>query len=129
MVQVVIYGHRDRLQHIAEPIIAEIDSCLVDTLKYPTGRRYYRFIPLESWAFVYPDDRTDKYTIVEITLFAGRAQNTLRQLIQDLYRCTRARLNVQAADIEFIIHEVSRANWGLRGQPADELELGYQVDV
>src|SRR5947209_5607578 len=68
MVQVVVYGHRDQLQHIAEPIIAEIDGCLVDTLKYPTGRRYYRFIPLESWAFVYPNDRTDEYTIVEITL-------------------------------------------------------------
>jgi len=31
--------------------------------------------------------------------------------------------------VEITITETPRSNWGIRGLPADELELSYKVDV
>ena len=46
-----------------------------------------------------------------------------------LYERTRTRLELAAADLEITLFETPRHNWGIRGLPGDELELGYKVGV
>nr|WP_285724482.1 tautomerase family protein [Psychromicrobium sp. YIM S02556] len=38
-------------------------------------------------------------------------------------------LGISVQDIEITITETPRENWGIRGLPADELDLNYPVSV
>ena len=40
-----------------------------------------------------------------------------------------APFGLAAHDIKIILHQVDRQNWGLRGLPGSEIELGFKVDV
>jgi hypothetical protein len=40
-----------------------------------------------------------------------------------------APLGLEAADVKVLLIEVDRENWGLRGLPASEIDLGFKVDV
>lgn len=40
------------------------------------------------------------------------------------------KLGIDAADVSVVIHELVMENWGIRGgRPADEVDLGYGLDV
>lgn len=61
-------------------------------------------------------------------MFEGRSTETRKLLIRELYRTTST-LGLGTADVEIIITETPRANWGIRGVPGDELQLSYRVDL
>lgn len=128
MVQVVVSGRNDHLLAIRDDIVAEIDGCLGAVLGYPSGRQYYRFQPLQEWQFIYPDDRTRHYTIVELTLYSGRSRPALKSLLLALIERVPRALGLKPYDLEFIVHEVPRDLWALRGQISADTELGYSLE-
>lgn len=97
--------------------------------RLPPEKRFHRFFPLASDDFIYPAGRSERYTIVEISLFEGRSAEAKRKLIRLLFARTAARLGIDPNDLEITIFETPKASWGIRGQPGDELELDYKVDV
>lgn len=129
MVQVVVSALSDHLKGASHALAEVIDNCLIEALSYPSERRYYRFVPLEVWQLIYPSDRSERYTIVEIKLFAGRTEVAIRNLIHLLYERLPPKLGVRPLDLEFIIQEIPRHRWGLRGLVADEYDLGYSLSV
>jgi Tautomerase enzyme len=48
----------------------------------PEAKRFQRFIMLESENFLYPSDRTNDYTIIEISMFEGRSTEAKKNLIR-----------------------------------------------
>ncbi|MEJ0007833.1 MAG: tautomerase family protein [Steroidobacteraceae bacterium] len=74
-------------------------------------------------------ERTERYLIIEISMFEGRAVETKKQLIRLLFERINAAVQIAAADIEITITETPRHNWGFRGEPGDEVGLSYKVDV
>jgi hypothetical protein len=46
-----------------------------------------------------------------------------------LYQYIGERCGVAANDLEITIFETPKENWSIRGEPGDELALGYQVEV
>jgi 4-oxalocrotonate tautomerase family enzyme len=106
-----------------------IHGCLVSALQLPTEKRFQRFFPLDAADFVYPADRSEQYTIIEISMFEGRSVEAKKELIRSLYSQLSAELNIQPQDVEITIFETPRHNWGIRGLPGDELGLGYKVEV
>jgi phenylpyruvate tautomerase PptA (4-oxalocrotonate tautomerase family) len=91
-------------------------------------KRFHRFITLDPDEFVTPKDRSIDYTIVEVSMFEGRSTETKKNFIRELISKIAA-VGVTPHDLEITITETPRANWGIRGVPADELELNYSVDV
>jgi len=128
MAQIVVYGHAAALRPRITELSDAIHAAAVEALGLPQAKRFHRFIPLDPDCFIAPDDRSLDYTIVEVTMFEERSvdtkKNFIRRLIQGL-----GSLGISATDVEITITETPRANWGIRGMPADELELGYAVDV
>jgi phenylpyruvate tautomerase PptA (4-oxalocrotonate tautomerase family) len=100
----------------------------MDALKLPEAKRFHRFIPVEPDCFVTPADRTIDYTIIEVSMFDGRSTETKKEFIRQLFR-NIASVGVSALDLEITITETPKANWGIRGVPADELQLDYSVNV
>lgn len=129
MSQVRIYGARSILNSHRDALSACIHSCLVDALGLPQGKRFQRFMPMDPENFIYPEDRSDQYTTIEISMFTGRSQKTKRQLIRLLFERIEAQVGIAPQDVEITIFESPAANWGIRGRCGDELALDYDVNV
>ena len=129
MPQIKIYGLKEYLDPIKAELSDVIHSCVVDALSFPPNKRFHRFFPLESEDFYYPAGRTGCYTIVEISMFEGRSVEAKKHLIRLLFERTNGELGLDPTDLEITITETPKHNWGLRGQPGDEIGLNYEVKV
>lgn len=129
MAQVKIYGRRDALHLNKEIISHAIHDALVRAFAYPADKRFHRFFALEESEFVHPADRSERYTILEISIFEGRSARAKKALIRYLFENFQTIVDVDPIDLEITIFETPRSNWGIRGLPADELDLDYNVTV
>lgn len=128
MVQIVVSGHAEALRPRVRELSDAIHAAAVTAFALPGSKRFHRFVPLERDCFLTPPDRTDDYTIIEVSMFEGRSVEAKKLFIREVYSATTA-LGLRAEDVEITITETPRANWGIRGLPGDELELGYRVQV
>jgi phenylpyruvate tautomerase PptA (4-oxalocrotonate tautomerase family) len=129
MAQVKIYGRRDRLQAVRSQLSDTIHGCLVSAFGLPPEKRFQRFFALDDGDFIYPEDRSERYTIIEIVMFEGRSAAAKKELIHSLFAALEKDLSIPPQDVEIVMIESPRANWGIRGKPGDELALNYKVDV
>jgi 4-oxalocrotonate tautomerase family enzyme len=127
--QIKIYGLKSNLDGNRSAISAAIHHAVISALEYPPEKKFHRFINLESSEFIYPDDRSEKYLIVEISMFEGRSIEAKKALIRGIYSNIGKQVDITPQDIEITIFETPKENWGIRGMPADELVLGYRVEV
>jgi phenylpyruvate tautomerase PptA (4-oxalocrotonate tautomerase family) len=114
---------------VRERLSDTIHSCVVDALEYPPDKRAHRFFPLEREDFFAPAGRSDRYTIVEISMFEGRSVAAKKRLIRLLFERLERACGIAPVDVEIMITETPRHNWGIRGVPGDELALTYTVEV
>jgi phenylpyruvate tautomerase PptA (4-oxalocrotonate tautomerase family) len=129
MAQVKIFGLRKQLDSIRAELSGTIHRCLVDILQIPPGKRFHRFISLDPEDFLFPDDRSEQYLIIEILMMSGRKPETRKELIRQLFSQISGKLNISVNDIEVCILESPPENWGFRGKTGDEAVIGYKVEV
>ena len=127
--QVKIYGIREHLDPIKKTLSDAIHSCIVDALQFPPDKRAQRFFPMEAEDFHFPASASPRYTIIEISMFEGRAVETKKTLIRLLFARIGERCDRKPNEIEVTITETPRHNWGFRGLPGDEIGLSYKVEV
>ena len=73
MAQVKVFGLRHRLEPVRAALSDAIHASVVAAFHYPPEKRFHRFIGLDQGDFVHPADRSERYTIIEISLFEGRS--------------------------------------------------------
>jgi phenylpyruvate tautomerase PptA (4-oxalocrotonate tautomerase family) len=129
MAQVKIYGIGEHLNPVKTKLSEVIHSCVVDALHFPPDKRAHRFFPMSAEDFYYPASATTRYTIIEISMFEGRSEQTKKQLIRLLFERICAETGRLPNEVEVTITETPRHNWGFRGLPGDEVSLQYKVDV
>ena len=129
MAQIKIYGLKSNLEEKRTVISNAIHKAVMSALEYPPEKKFHRFISLENEEFIYPDDRSEKYIIIEISMFEGRSIEAKKTLIHELYSNIGSQAGIGAQDIEITIFETPKENWGIRGMPGDELTLNYKVEV
>jgi phenylpyruvate tautomerase PptA (4-oxalocrotonate tautomerase family) len=129
MAQIKIYGIDTQLDPIKSKLSDVIHSCVVDALQFPADKRAHRFFPLDASNFFHPAGRTDRYTIIEISMFEGRSVDAKKHLIRLLFERINAELGISSQDIEVTISETPKHNWGFRGLPGDEIDLSYKIEV
>lgn len=129
MAQVVVWGHRASLDRHRDRLSAAVHGAIVAALEYPADKRFQRFVGLDADDFRHPADRGDDYTIIEISMFEGRTPDAKRALIRELFERIEAEVGIAPHSVEITITETPRVNWGIRGRNAEELQLGYRVDV
>ena len=129
MGQVKIYGLRRQLTEKRTALSQAIHTAVMEALDYPVEKKFHRFILLEDEDFIFPNDRSEDYTILEISLFEGRSDTAKKQLIRLLYQRIREAVGIEPQDVEITLFETPKCNWGIRGMPGDELSLNYKIDV
>ncbi len=128
MAQVLIYSRRSNLVGKKQALSDVLHECVVSALGLPPDKRFHRFVALDDEDFIHPPDRSMQYTIIEISMFAGRPKEVKKELIRGIFRRFESALGIMPQDVEITIHESPRANWGIRGVPGDELILPYKVE-
>jgi len=129
MAQIKIFGLRRNLDKCKQALSDSIHVSVMNALKYPPEKRFHRFLALEPDDFVFPNDRTEQYTIIEISMFEGRTIEAKKTLIKELYKNINDACGIDDNDIEITIFETPKDNWGIRGMPGDELTINYKVNV
>ena len=129
MAQVKIFGHREQLTPIKGELSDIIHSCVIDAFAYPPDKRFHRFFPMEREDFIHPPDRSDHYTIIEVSMFEGRSADAKRLLIRLLYERIHQNLGIDPHQVEITLIESPMQNWGIRGAVGNEAVLSYSVDV
>ncbi|UNT57055.1 MULTISPECIES: tautomerase family protein [Lysinibacillus] len=129
MGQIKIYGVKGRLNPIKKTLSNIIHSCMVDALEYPLDKKFHRFFPMDKEDFYFASERTESYTIIEISMFEGRTIQAKKQLVKLLFERINNQLNISPQDVEITIFETPKHNWGIRGLPGDELALNYKVNI
>jgi phenylpyruvate tautomerase PptA (4-oxalocrotonate tautomerase family) len=129
MSQIKIYGTASFIRNSRSAISDTIHSCIVEALAYPSDKRAHRFFPLEPDDFIYPPGRSEKYIIIEISMFEGRTVETKKKLINLLFSRLCEQVGIAPMDVEITITETPKYNWGIRGMIGDQLKLNYKVEV
>lgn len=129
MAQVVVWGRREHLEAHRQALSDAIHAAVMTALDYPAEKRFHRFVGLAAEDFIHPADRGEEYTIIEISLFEGRSEEARRRLIAQLFGNLHRDVGIAPHSVEITITETPQVNWGIRGQNAADLSLGYRVDV
>jgi phenylpyruvate tautomerase PptA (4-oxalocrotonate tautomerase family) len=113
-------------------LLDAVHEALVAALKVPRGDPALRIVEHDRSCFelpTVPHPVSDRYTLVEITMFSGRSIEAKRELYAQIVR-RLGDLGVPATDITIVVLESPRENWGVHGgRPASEVELGFRVEV
>lgn len=115
----------------AEQVHALIDAVYqaqLEALKVPEGDKQIRYVEHKPEHCPVPPGKTGNYTFVEFLLFPGRSLEAKRRLYQGIVR-RFGELGIEPNDILIVLHEPPLDNWGIRGQPASEMKLGFKLDV
>ena len=129
MAQVKIYGLRQHLDSARQALSTAIQHSLVKAFSLPSDKKFQRFIALDKADFIYPQDRSTQYTIIEISFFSGRSDRAKQHLIEQLYENVWNLAGIPTQDLEITLFESPKHHWGIRGVPADQLQLDYKVEI
>jgi phenylpyruvate tautomerase PptA (4-oxalocrotonate tautomerase family) len=127
--QFKIYGRSTFLRTAHRQISDVVHAAAMRTLQAPADKRFQRFLALEDWQLVAPSDRSERYLQLEVILFSGRTVQTKKALVRALMDDLSRELALDPIDIEVVLIESPRENWGIRHQHGDELALPYKVEL
>jgi phenylpyruvate tautomerase PptA (4-oxalocrotonate tautomerase family) len=127
--KVKVYGLASHLLEKRKLISDAIHASAVSAYGLPVDKRFHGFIVLHPDDFIYPDDRSKAYTIIEFSMFEGRSEDTKKALIRELFTNLERSAGIMPLDVEITIFETPKVNWGILGIPGDELVLSYKVEV
>jgi phenylpyruvate tautomerase PptA (4-oxalocrotonate tautomerase family) len=128
MAQIKIYLRGERLAASRKAVSDALHAGVTGVLGLPAGKRCHRFLPLEAEDFIYPADRSDRSTIIDVSLFEGRTAKTKKAFIRAIFQRRETDAGISPRDVELTLFETPKANWGIRGQPADELAPNCKVE-
>jgi phenylpyruvate tautomerase PptA (4-oxalocrotonate tautomerase family) len=106
-----------------------IHNALVEAIRIPDSDRRQRLYELDDFHFEHTE-RSDAYTIIEITMFKGRSFEAKKALYSAIVRNLEANPGIPGSEVIIVIHEPPLENWGIRGgKPANEVDLGFNINV
>jgi phenylpyruvate tautomerase PptA (4-oxalocrotonate tautomerase family) len=110
-------------------LLDAIHAAAVEALRIPDEDRTQMLTEHPAEAFEIPPGKGDRFTLVEVTMFAGRSLDAKRRLYRAVVT-NLGRLGIPPSDVLIVLHEVPLENWGIRGgTPASDVDLGFEVGV
>lgn len=111
-------------------LLDSIHSALVEAFKIPEYDRMQRLYELDKDNFETISDKTDKFTLIELTVFKGRSIEAKRKLYSTIVQKLDEALGIDGSDILIVINEPPLENWGVRGgKAAIDIDFGFKIDV
>jgi phenylpyruvate tautomerase PptA (4-oxalocrotonate tautomerase family) len=106
-----------------------IHAGIVEALHTPEDDKVLRLLQHPPEDFAIPGSAGERYSHIEITMFAGRTPAAKRALYRAIVR-NLERFGVPPDDVKIILIEVSPESVGMRGGiAACDLDIGYAIKV
>jgi len=100
---------------------------VVESLQLLPDDRNVRLIEYEPAFF---QMRPPYEILIEISMFSGRTKETKKKLFQSIVDKLDSNGIINKKNVLITLNEQPLGNWGARGGiPADELDLGFKVDI
>ena len=112
----------------ARGISDAVHDTLVDAFKIPEHDYIHRVHRCDKDEFVLAPSKSDKYVVVEMTVFPGRSPEAKAKLYKGIQNRLAA-FGVGSNDLLIALHELPLENWGLRGARGDQVTLGFETKV
>ena len=111
-------------------LLDAVHESLVAAFRIPPEDRGVLLVVHDSDRFaVSPSlSQPDRATLVTIDCFAGRSLDAKRRLYAEIAERFEA-LGIPRNHVSVILHEIALENWGMRGQAASDVDLGFTVEV
>jgi len=106
-------------------LLQAVNDVLVDALSTSDDKVIQRLFEFDMEFCQLSPGRTEKFTLIEITMIPGRGATVKRRLIENLTRVLGERLVIKPIDVFIIMNEPPLENWGFRGIQASS-EVGIQ---
>ncbi len=91
--------------------------------------RFQRLYELDEDCFERRALKTDKFTLIELTILPGRSKELKLVVIEAITRLLGEKLEIAPTDILIIINEPPLENWGCYGKQASEMGLEYKQNL
>jgi phenylpyruvate tautomerase PptA (4-oxalocrotonate tautomerase family) len=127
LVRIEIYKGKNK--EYKKAILDGVHNALVSAFKIPEDDRNQRLYELDEDNFERRQNKSDKFIIIEITAFKGRSVEAKRNLYKLIFQNLESNPGIPAVDIMVVINEPELHNWGLKGKSADEINLGFEVNI
>jgi 4-oxalocrotonate tautomerase family enzyme len=118
-----------KTREFKQAVLDQVHEALVDAFRIPDHDRTQRLIELPRESFEFPVARRPDPILIEIACFSGRSVEAKRLLYRRLAERLKDKPGVDPANVCVVLNEVPRENWGLGGLGADQIDLGYKVEV
>jgi len=124
-VKVELLAGRDRSELLK--IRDLVMDSVVEILQLPADDRNIRLIEYQPDLF---QMKSPYEVLIEIALFTGRTKETKKNLFQTIVDRLDANGLIEKKKVFIVLNEQPAENWGIRGGiPADEIELGFRVQI
>ena len=127
LIRVEIYKGKSKAYKKA--IMDGVHSALVSAFKIPEDDRNQRIYELDEENFERRSNKTTNFTIVEITAFKGRSLKAKQNLYREIFQNLKSDPGIEESDILVYINEPELENWGIKGKPGSEIDMGFNIKV
>lgn len=93
-----------------------VHTALVNAIQIEDWDRFQRLYEIEDEFFERSESKTDKFTMIEITMFPGRTKEQKARIFEEITKELSERLEIQPTDVFIVLNEPSNDNWGLAGK-------------
>lgn len=93
-----------------------VHEALKRALDIPDWDRFQRLIEIEDPLFERGQGKTDRFTMIEITLFPGRTKEQKARIYEETTKALGKNPGIAASDLFIVLHEPPDENWGLGGR-------------
>ncbi len=119
---------KGKMPEYKKTLLSAIHEALVLSLDVEEDDRFQRLYELDDDCFERRKAKTDKFTLIELTLLPGRSKELKRRVIKEITHSLQKRLSIQPADVIIIINEPPLENWGCSGEQGSELDMKYKLE-
>lgn len=97
-------------------ILDAVHAALVNAIQIEDWDRFQRLYEIEDEFFERSESKTDKFTMIEITMFPGRTKEQKARIYEEITKELNDKLKIQPTDVFIVLNEPPNENWGLAGK-------------
>ena len=97
-------------------LLEAVHVALVNAIQIEDWDRFQRLYEIDNELFERSENKTDKFTMIELTIFPGRTKEQKAKIYEEIVKQLHERLGIEATDVFIVINEPSNENWGLAGK-------------
>lgn len=97
-------------------LLDAVHTALVNAIQIEEWDRFQRLYEIEDDFFERSESKTDKFTMIEITMFPGRTKEQKARIYEEIVNELQIRLAIDPTDVFIVLNEPPNENWGLAGR-------------